>query len=372
MTEKKRLLALDVMRGITIAGMLLVNDPGSWDTVYAPLCHSEWNGLTPTDLVYPFFMFIMGVSTYFSLSKYGEGLSMKAFQKITVRGIGIFLIGLGLSLLVMLFSGGDSIRIMGVLQRLGIVYFGGALIALLLHNKHLLITSALILLVYCIILYFGDGYAQSANNIIAKVDYAILGKSHLYVDHFSNGSSLIFEPEAILSNLPCFAHVLFGIYVGKIIANYSDNRERLLRIFTFGSIILFVGLLLQYGVPINKKIWSTTFVLVTCGFASLFLSLLIWIIDMSERKKWTPFFECFGINPLFMYVMGSILAMLFIYIPIPVGTETMDIKGFIFKDCLLTLFGNPYFTSLIYAVLFVGFVWIFGLYFYKKRIYIKL
>ena len=379
------------MRGITIAGMLLVNNPGSWTHVYAPLRHADWFGITPTDLVFPFFMFIMGVSMQFSLMKYDDGLTGSAFWKIARRGILIFVVGAalqwfscfceGISWLIegrggegVTFSGiafpWKTFRIMGVLQALGIAYFFGALIFLTVRGKHLLWIAGAILVLYIVILQLGNGYELSRDNIIAVIDRAVLGESHLYQARLADGTRIGFEPEALLSTLPRIAHVLLGVYVGRIITSLKNNTERIERIFVFGTIILFIGLLLQWGDPLNKKIWSSSYTLVTCGFASLLLALLIWIIDIKKRVAWSRFFEVYGINPLFLYVVGWVLSVLF-RISIPSGTGTTSIKGFLYGDVFQPLLGNEL-GSLAYAVFFVVVAWVFGYVLYRKKIYIKL
>jgi predicted acyltransferase len=392
MKPSDRLLSLDVMRGITIAGMIMVNNPGSWGHIFTPLEHAQWNGLTPTDLVFPFFMFIMGVSTYFSLKKYDFKFSTGAAYKIIKRTAIIFAIGIAIGWFSILcrnvfdignadmslserFQHGifpiDRIRILGVMQRLALSYCGAALIILLINHRYVLYVAGGILITYLAILLVGNGFDLSENNIINIVDRAIFGVNHMYKDVLPDGTKIAFDPEGLLSTLPCIAHVLLGFYLGKLINSVKDNGQRIQQIFIYGTIMLFVGLLLSYGCPINKKIWSPSFVLVTCGFGSLLLALLIWIIDMKGHKKWSRFFESFGINPLFMYVMGGILSILLGTISLSVGGEILSLKAFFYNNILLSWLSDNW-ASLGYALCFVMLNWSIGHILYKKQIYIKI
>lgn len=388
----QRLLALDILRGITIAGMLLVNNPGSWGDIYAPLEHASWNGLTPTDLVFPFFMFIMGVSTYFSLRKYGMELSWSAGWKILRRTVVIFFIGLfiawfartlsgvtakDMNLWEAMFSQFDTMRILGVMPRLALCYGIGSTIALICHGRKKLIGGliSLFLVVYAILLVCGNGFEFASHNIVAVVDRAVLGEPHMYSDTV-NEVTLKFDPEGLLSTLPSIAHMLIGFLVGGMIVRVKDNTLRINNLFILGTILTFGGFLLSYGMPINKKIWSPTFVLTTCGLAASFLGLLIWIIDIKGHRKWCRFFEAYGINPLFMYVFGSLLSIVignirFAY----AGAETgiITLKGWLYQAVWMPVAGgDATLASCLFAITFVIFTWIFGYILYKNKIYIKI
>lgn len=379
--KPKRLLALDILRGITIAGMILVNNPGSWGHIYAPLEHASWNGLTPTDLVFPFFMFIMGVSTYFSLRKYEFKFSASALLKILRRTAVIFLIGMFIAWFGLFLRGTlsgasfweavlnfDHIRILGVMPRLAICYGAGSLIALWLRHKWLPTFVGAMLVIYTVILLCGHGFEFADHNIISIVDHKVLGPDHMYADTV-DGVTLKFDPEGLLSTLPSIAHMLIGFICGGWLISIKDNRDRINRLFILGTVLTFAGFLLSYGLPINKKIWSPTFVLTTCGLASSFLGLLIWIIDIKGKKKWCRFFEVFGINPLFLYCLGAILSI--VMGAIPAGETTL--KGWIYKDVLMPVCcDDATLASLIFAILFVIVNWLVGLILYKKKIYIKI
>ena len=388
----KRLLALDIMRGITIAGMILVNNPGSWGHIYPPLEHASWNGLTPTDLVFPFFMFIMGVSTYFSLRKFDFRLSGPAFMKILWRTVVIFLIGMGiawlsltlrgwitnnLSLTEAMFSQFDNLRILGVMPRLAICYGIGSIVALLFHgsSRHISIVVAALLVIYSIILLTGNGFSFASDNIVAVVDRTILGESHMYTDTVG-GLTLKFDPEGLLSTLPSIAHMLIGFVVGGMLVKVKDNTLRINNLFILGAILTFAGFLLDFGMPINKKIWSPTFVMTTCGLAASLLGLLIWIIDIKGYRSWCKFFEAYGINPLFMYVFGAVASIVVTYVKVPYAAGQnglISLKVWLYQEVWLPVSGgDETLASLLFAITFVLFTWIIGYLLYKNKIYIKI
>lgn len=382
--HNNRLLSLDILRGITIAGMIMVNNPGSWSYVYTPLGHAQWHGLTPTDLVFPFFMFIMGVSTFMSLRKFNFEPSKAAVWKIVRRTILIFVIGLALGWFGMFTSGlsqgesilvaanhFDTLRILGVLQRLALAYGFAALLALIVKIKHIPWVIGILLVGYHLLLKIGDGYEMMEQNIIAVVDKAIWGVEHMYKDWTPSGERIAFDPEGLLSAIPSIGHVLIGFLFGKLIIENKDNHTRVEKLMIWGTILAFSGLLLQYGSPINKKIWSPTFVLVTTGFAAQLLGLLIWIIDIHKKERWSRFFHSFGVNPLIVYIFAGVLANLFSSIRFNWQGEIISIKGFTY-EVLLRPWAGDYLGSLLYALLFVTICWLFGYILYKRNIYIKL
>lgn len=391
--NSKRILALDILRGITIAGMILVNNPGTWGHIYAPLRHAEWNGLTPTDLVFPFFMFIMGISTYISLKKYNFTYSHATLRKILRRSLLIFIIGMAIDWFshfcyywvsppddlsfgqnlwasVGIF---DRIRILGVMQRLALCYCAASIVALITKHSHIPYLIVTLLVGYFVLLMCGNGFAYNESNILSIVDRAVLTPEHMYKD---NG----IDPEGLLSTIPSIAHVLLGFCVGRMMLGDKNtaNRSReevlqshLVKLFLTGTILTFSGLLLSYGCPLNKKVWSPTFVLTTCGLASSLLALLIWIIDVKGYRHWSLFFESFGVNPLFMYVLSDVLGILFGSIYLPWDDGSISIHSLIYDKITQPIFGDTV-GSLVYALLFVAINWCIGYQLYKRKIYIKI
>ncbi len=382
--QSGRVLSLDILRGITIAGMIMVNNPGSWSSIYRPLGHAHWHGLTPTDLVFPFFMFIMGVSTFMSLRKFNFVPSTGAILKIVRRTLLIFVIGLALGWFGQLTRGlasgetfgaaathFNTLRILGVLQRLALAYGFAALIAIFVKNKSLVWVIAILLAGYYLLLRLGKGFEMSEENIIAVVDKALWGPAHMYKDTTPEGVRIALDPEGLLSTIPSIAHVLIGFLFGKLITEYRDNHKRVEKLLIWGTILAFSGLLLQYGCPINKKIWSPTYVLVTTGFAAQLLGLLIWIIDIHKRERWSRFFHAFGVNPLIVYIFAGVMANLIANIRFSYQGELISVKSFIY-GVLIQPWAGDYFGSLLYAMLFITVCWLFGYILYKKNIYIKL
>ncbi len=383
--DNKRLLSLDILRGITIAGMLLVNNPGTWSYIYRPLEHADWIGLTPTDLVFPFFVFCMGVSMAFSLKKFNYKVSGPLMKKIVTRTVVLFLIGWAVQWFGHLVRGLckgdpfseavnnlDSLRYLGVFPRLALVYFFGSVCAVLFKRKFIPWLVGIILVVYALILGFGNGYDFSLENIIAQIDNSVLGTDHMYHES-AYGEQLSFDPEGILSTLPCIAHVLIGYLVGRMILSVHNNTERVTTMLLWGSLLVLAGWLLQYGIPCGKKMWSSTFVMITCGMAMCIQAMLIHFVDIKGKKGgWTRFFESFGVNPLALYLLGTILSILFSAIPIGHDAEggALSIHRAVYN--FFTTFCDEYTASALYAICFVLLNWIVGHILYKKKIYIKI
>lgn len=385
-TQSKRLLALDVLRGITIAGMITVNNPGSWAHIYAPLRHAAWNGCTPTDLVFPFFMFVMGVAMFISYRKFDYRLTWRTFGKLLYRGALLVLIGWAINWFGIfcrtLSSGGSwadalwnnpiaRLRFMGVLPRLGIVSFLGGLCLLAFKPKRAPWVAAVLLIVYCIIIGVTHSFELTADNIVARVDVAVLGDSHMY-----HMGGIAFDPEGLLSTVPCVAHVLLGVMAGSLIMPVEQKKEidnwmKINRLFIFGSIIMMAGFLLDYAFPINKSLWSASYVLVTCGLASLLLGLLIWVIDICGKRRWSVFFESFGANPLFIFVLSGILSITMANIKFGFHGDRYSVWGFWYKVCMQPLFGDKL-GSLVCALSLIAVLWAIGHILYRKKIYIKL
>ena len=248
-------------------------------------------------------------------------------------------------------------RILGVLQRLALCYGIVSIIAITINHKRIPYIIAGLLVVYSIILLTGNGYVYDGTvNILGRIDAAILTPEHMYKD---NG----IDPEGILSTIPSVAHVLIGFMAGKMVLSMKTDLQKLmLNLFILGTILTFCGFLLQYGLPINKKIWSPSFVLVTCGLASSALSLMIWMIDIKGWKKWSLYFNSFGVNPLFMFVMGTLVSILL---------SRLGFQQWFVYDVLIPALGELN-GSLAYALLFNVFVWCLGYPLYKNKIYIKI
>lgn len=358
-----RLKSLDVMRGLTVALMILVNNGGEHN--YSFLEHSKWNGLTPCDLVFPFFLFMVGMSTFISLKKTEFKPSAHVYRKIAKRTILLFLIGLGINWFDMICNGDAldfaHLRIWAVLQRIAICYGVVALLAITLNHRYFIHTIIGLLVVYMGILVFGNGYAYDAStNILAQVDRSIFGINHLY-------QRSPVDPEGLLSTIPSIAHTMIGFLCCKYISvagQTVDSKIKVLKVAGLVMVALGFGLSL-IGFGINKRIWSPSYVFVTCGFASWILGILLQFIDNKPSSKdniLTKGLLAFGMNPLFLYVMSEALAILF---------GSFDIKAEIFIG-IQSVISDEYIASLTYALFFVAIHAAMGIWMYHRKIFIKL
>jgi predicted acyltransferase len=337
----KRVQAIDVLRGMTLALMVLVNLPGSWSAVYPMLAHSAWNGMTPTDFIFPNFVFVMGVSMFFSLRKQNFTLSWKMLKRFLL----LLAFGLLINIVNHLVYGTEGIRFTGVLARFALCFGASALIICKVNHKYLPWVIVGILVGYSALLLLGNGYEYGPDNILSRVDRAVLGK-HMYNDHG-------IDPEGLLSTLPAIANTLIGFLVGKILAS-EDFRK----MDSLGTAMLLVGLLLDYLLPMNKKVWSPSFVLVVCGLGTLLLSLLHYIIDERGWWKHTGFFKVFGTNAIYCYLMSDVITWIY------------SLTGF--GRWAMGLMGVTRGTSLLFAVFSMLVVYLMALPLYKRKIFLKL
>ena len=403
--HRKRLLSLDILRGITVAGMIMVNNPGSWSHIYAPLRHAAWNGCTPTDLVFPFFVFCMGVAMYISHNKSNFDFNWATARKIVVRGLLIVLIGWALSwygmALRQFVKGADFVtaiwsypiehlRYLGVFPRLGIVSMLGGLLLLAFKPKRILWVSGALMLLYCILQSITNSFELNAQNMESIVDLKLLGDNHIYHMTNASGERIGFDPEGVLSTIPCIAHVLIGAWMGKLIMNEKDLWGKVNRALLAGAIMMILGFCLDYAYPINKSMWSASYVLVTCGLASCILGILTWILDIrlpqlnevqpttacqkvhhAVAKNWYKFFETFGVNPLFIYCLSTWFVITIGQIRFTVQDTAYSIWGFWYRGCMQPLLGDKG-GSLACALSLVLLMWSIGYILYRKKIYIKL
>lgn len=368
MEPSNRYLALDVLRGMTIALMILVNTPGSWQYVYPPLRHAGWHGCTLTDLVFPFFLFVVGVSLFFSLAKYQNKLSKEALWRIGRRTLLIFAIGLFINSYPQWMADYSQLRIMGVLQRIAVAYMVAALIVLAAPNRWLPGIGVFILLAYWGILsFFGgsDPYSLHGNAAI-PFDRAILGESHLY-----RGFGIPFDPEGILSSLPSVATVMIGYLAGMMIGETGKNRVPL-KLALSGIVLTTTGYLWGLVFPINKPLWTSSYVLYTAGLAAMLLSLLIYIIDVKGYKKWCLLFSVFGLNPLLLFALSSVwIKTLQRLIRIPDGEgQTMAASAWLYQNIFVPPAGLMN-GSLAYALAHIVIFWLIGYALYRCGIFVR-
>lgn len=369
MDTSKRLVSLDVLRGLTIALMILVNTPGSWNFIYAPLRHSAWHGCTPTDLVFPFFLFIVGMSVYFSFKKYDTKLSKAATNKIIKRTLIIF--GIGLLLNLYPYFNFEKVRIMGVLQRIALAYGAGAMLCLALKKQRLLIVLTGILLGYWALLYFGaasDPYSLE-ENVVRRFDLFVFGEHHIY-----KGFGIPFDPEGLLSSIPSIGTVIIGYLIGQVIDIEKSIQLKMKKLLIYGVIMVILGGLWAFVFPINKPLWTSSYVLYTAGLGTLFLAALIFVIDYKKYSKWSKPFVHFGSNPLFIFVFSGIYAKTIIYlikIPVAGSSEPISLYNYLYLEIFAPIFGNMN-GSLMFAISHIIVFWFICYILYKNKIFIKI
>jgi predicted acyltransferase len=367
MNNTQRYLALDVFRGMTIATMITVNNPGSWSHIYAPLKHSAWHGCTPTDLVFPFFLFIVGVSMFFSFAKYNSGLDSKSLLKVLKRTALIFIIGLFLNSFPQWLTDYSKLRIMGVLQRIALAYGIGSLIVLAINKKYLPYIAVSILLIYWGILYFfggSDPYSLNGNPA-PEVDAFLLGESHLY-----KGFGLPFDPEGLLSTFPSIATVILGFMAGGLISRIEKGKIPLY-LLAYGAAGVIIGIVWGLFFPINKPLWTSSYVIYTAGWACVIMAILIWIIDLKGYTKWTSFFVVFGMNPLFIFALAGIWARILTrIIKIHEGDTVVNGYNWLYNN-IFQPFAGDLNGSLLFALSHILVFWFICYVLYKKKIFIK-
>lgn len=361
-TDKERLLSLDVFRGITIAAMILVNNPGSWSAVYSPLLHATWHGCTPTDLIFPFFIFIMGVAIVLSKPKTGKERG-PIMVKILKRTLYLFLIGLFLNGFPFFDLG--SIRIPGVLQRISIVFLVCASMHHMVSERKQLLTGAGLLIIYCLLMLvvpvpgFGPANLEKGTNLAAWLDSLILD-GHMW------RVSKTWDPEGILSTMPAIVTGLFGMMIGRILFKSENKQEAIIKLFVIANISIVAGLAWDLFFPINKSLWTSSYVLYTGGLATHFLTVTYWFLDVRKSKLWVTFPSVvYGMNAIAVYTLSGVLATS-LYL-IEIGGESMS--SLIFK--FFNQFLSPINASLTYALVIVGICYLFNLILYRKKIFIK-
>lgn len=385
MTEpKQRLLSLDFFRGLTVAAMILVNNPGSWGHIYAPLEHAEWNGCTPTDLIFPFFLWIVGVSIAFAMigSKADPSTHRLTIIKAVKRGVILYLLGFFLAIfgkiMAVIIDGKSlleafqTVRILGVLQRIGIVFIISSIIFLKASNKTIFRIFILVLAVYWALMTFvpvpGIGYPnmEKETNLAAWIDRGILTEAHTWA------SSKTWDPEGVLSTLPAVGTCLFGILVGVWMRRKDvDNSTKVAWLFTTGIGTVILGLLWDLQFPINKSLWTSSFVLYTGGLASVGLALCYWLIDVQGYKKITTPFVVYGVNAITVFFLAGLMPRLLNLVKITNadGTKSALLEKF-YATCF-TPFFSPVNASLVWAISYVLGFYVLLYFMYKKNIIIK-
>lgn len=388
----QRFYSLDVFRGATVALMILVNNPGSWSHIYAPLKHAPWHGITPTDLVFPFFLFAVGNAMAFVMPKLEQAGDGVFWKKVIKRTLLIFLIGLLLNWSPFVKWNGDgleikpldNLRIMGVLQRIALCYFFASVIVYYFKQRGAFVIGAVLLLLYWMLCLLsgtpGDPYSLIGwfgNNI----DKNILGEAHLY-----KGEGVPFDPEGLMSTFAAIVQVIFGYLVGDYIQkmgkanenNTSGSYQMIASLFVTATILTVTGLAWDMVFPINKKIWTSSYTIYTTGLAIYTIATMIYFIEMKQAKGWlTKFFDVFGKNPLFIFVLSGFLPRALGLIRIHNGINDEGLPkylspfGWFYENICKQVPGIPENGSLVYAISMIIMYWAICYWLDKKKVYIK-
>jgi predicted acyltransferase len=397
---RERLLSLDVFRGLTVAGMLLVNDPGTWEHIYTPLEHAPWNGWTPTDLIFPFFLFIAGITTYLSLNaRRARGDDERAIRaQIIRRGVLIFLFGFlingfpyftwtdvpGVADPTILQRISDRLlhwRIMGVLQRIGIAYLIAGLLTQRTTLKQQIGIIAGLLFGYWIVMTVlpvpGEGTIgallldQPSRTMAAWVDRLVLDWSRWGLGNHLWVSGVTWDPEGILSTIPAICTCMLGNIAGWWIAQRRPLPERLNGLFAVGAIGMMVGLMWHWVFPINKSLWTSSYVIFTAGLACVSLATIMWIVDYQKVRWWTKPAVVYGINPIIAFVGSGVMARcIYSIFKVTLNGQRISLEAGIYQT-LFASWLSPINASLAFAITFVLFWYAILLVLYRKNIILK-
>ncbi|WP_419213099.1 acyltransferase family protein [Maribacter sp. X9] len=359
---KDRILSVDIFRGATILLMVLVNTPGTWSAVYAPFLHADWHGYTPTDLVFPFFLFIVGTSIAFSYqNKTADG---STYRKIIIRALKLIGLGLFLSAFIIhfpFFKDFENIRFPGVLQRIGVVFFFASLLFINLDWKKLIWVAVILLIGYWVLMTLIpiDGVAstleRAPNNLANWLDVKVFGTHNYKADY---------DPEGLLSTIPSIASALLGIFTGLILTSKQEKKATLL--MGLGGSLLIIGHLWDLVFPINKALWTSSFVLVTAGWANLVLALIYYLTDV-KKIEFGSIFRYAGANAIVVYFLSSFISKLMGQIKVG-GTS---LHGWLFQNIYVHDFLAMETSSLLYGLSVVLFYSFLAYFLYRRKIFIK-
>jgi predicted acyltransferase len=393
-----RFYSLDVFRGATVCLMIMVNNPGSWEHIYAPLDHSLWHGVTPTDLVFPFFLFAVGNALAFVMPRLQTAGPSIFWRKIIKRAVLIFLIGLVLNWMPFVKWDHDHIvfkpwsyideegnpagvRILGVLQRIAMAYFFASVLIYFLKVRGAFVAGAVILLGYWFLCVAGNPADPFSLNgwFGTAIDKSILGDAHMYHGEIRNGHAIVFDPEGFMSIFGSIVQVIFGYLVGDYIIKKGKTAEMVNGLFVAGVLFLFTGYAWDMVFPLNKKIWTSSYTVFTTGLAMTILAVMIYIIELKNKRGWlTRFFDVFGKNPLFIFILGGLIPRVFDLVRIPLSTNAAGVIdytspfGWFYERVCRPLFpGNLNNGSLFYALCTITFYWLIVWWMDRKKIYVR-
>ena len=360
--KKDRIVSVDIFRGATILLMVLVNTPGTWSNVYGPFLHADWHGYTPTDLVFPFFLFIVGTSIAFSYKN--RTVDAKAYKKIAIRALKLIALGLFLGAFLIhypFFKNFSDIRFPGVLQRIGVVFFLTAILFINLSWKKLIWVTAVLLIAYWLLMTFVpvEGVAstleRAPNNLANWIDVKVFGTHNYKADY---------DPEGLLSTVPAIASSLLGVFTGLILTAKQEKKATIL--MGIGGSFLIIGHMWDLVFPINKALWTSSFVLVTAGWANLILALIYYLTDV-KKIEFGSIFRYAGANAIVIYFLSSFISK--VMGQIQVGDTSLH--GWLFQKVYVHDFLALETSSLLYGLSVVLFYSLVGYILYQKKIFIK-
>ncbi|PWT77479.1 MAG: DUF5009 domain-containing protein [Bacteroidetes bacterium] len=370
---KQRFLALDVFRGMTVCFMIIVNTPGSGQFSYSPLEHARWHGFTPTDLVFPSFLFAVGNAMSFVMEKWKQLPQSQVLGKIFKRSIIIFLCGYLMYWFPffeldktnhVVFAPFSHTRILGVLQRIALAYCISSLLIYYWKPRGAAIIAALILFLYWPVMMLLGNPSDPlgmTSNIGYEIDKFIMGENHMY-----HGEGVAFDPEGWLSTLPAVGNVVAGYLVGRFLQQKGKTYEGLSKLLLAGFACITVAYFWDLVFPINKKLWTSSFVLYTVGLDCVIISAIIYVVDFLGKTRWTHFFTVFGKNPLFIYILSEVgVVILYIIRPKP----TQPLYAWLYEN--IYKHAGLYFGSFLFAVSWMLFCWLVGYYLDRKKIYVR-
>ncbi len=369
----QRFLALDVFRGMTVCFMIIVNTPGNYATTFSPLLHAHWHGFTPTDLVFPSFLFAVGNALSFVMNKWPTMPQSQVLAKIFKRTFIIFLLGYLMYWFpffkwhngAMVSFPFAETRVFGVLQRIALCYGIAALMLYYLKPKTVYIITAILLLLYWGLLYWlapaGADALSLKGNAVLRLDRWLLGEKHLY-----RGEGVAFDPEGLLSTITGIGNVVGGFAAGVFIQKKGKTYETLSKLLLAGFAFMAVAYFWNLVFPVNKKLWTSSFVLLTLGLDFVMLAAIMYVIDFAGKTKWTYFFEVFGKNPLFIYLLSELLAttMWVIFMP-----DEEPLYKWLFQN--IYSHAGKHVGSLLFAMSVMMFCWLVGYIMDKRKFYVR-
>jgi predicted acyltransferase len=378
-TASQRLLSLDAFRGATIAGMIMVNNPGTWSAIYPQLRHAAWHGWTFTDFIFPFFLWIVGVAMTLSFAKRVESGAAKGKlvahvvrRAVIIFALGLFLAGYPFGLLFDHKFSFDVIRIPGVLQRIALCYLIASVIYLYTGLRGQILWLVGLLAGYWLLVWlvpvpgYGVWFFEPLGNLCWWVD------SHILAGHTWRGSPVPgFDPEGIVSTIPAIATTLFGVLTGRWLRTEKSKEEKTVWMFVFGNALLLLGAILDMWMPINKQLWTSSYSIFMAGWALVCLAMFYWLIDVKGYRKWATPFVIYGMNAITVFVLAGVVGrtMGLIKVAMPDGTQ-LPLQAYIFQTYFLSI-ASPINASLLYALAFIFVMFLVVWFMYWRKWFVK-